>query len=183
MGQINVIDTPIKGVQIIEPIVWDRDHDYFMETYNLHDMHMAGIDAMFVQDNQSKSSRGVLRGLHTQRKHPQGKLVRVIKGAVFDVAVDLRVESSTYGQWFGIELSESNKKQLYIPERFAHGFYVISDVAEFCFKTTDYWHADDELGIAWNDPGFAIDWPIPTGTMPILAEKDRHYPPFVGLKQ
>lgn len=130
-----------------------------METYNQRDMEEAGLTMQFVQDNQSCSSKGVLRGLHFQKEFPQGKLVRVIKGAVFDVAVDLRSDSDTYGKWFGIELTEENKKQFYIPEGFAHGFLVLSDIAEFCYKCTDFYHPGDEGGLAWNDPEIGIEWP------------------------
>ena len=130
-----------------------------METYNQKDMEEAGLTMNFVQDNQSCSTKGVLRGLHFQKEFPQGKLVRVVKGTVFDVAVDLRSDSKTYGQWFGVELSEENKKQFYISEGFAHGFLVLSDVAEFCYKCTDFYHPGDEGGLAWNDPEIGIEWP------------------------
>lgn len=130
-----------------------------METYNQNDMHEAGLDMVFVQDNQSMSVKGVLRGLHYQKQYPQGKLVRVVKGAVFDVAVDLRVNSKTYGQWYGVELTAENKKQFYISEGFAHGFLVLSDEAEFCYKCTDFYHPGDEGGLAWNDPDIGIEWP------------------------
>lgn len=130
-----------------------------METYNQRDMEEAGLNMVFVQDNQSCSAKGVLRGLHFQKEFPQGKLVRVIKGAVFDVAVDLRKNSSTYGKWYGIELTEENKKQFYISQGFAHGFLVLSDVAEFCYKCTDFYHPGDEGGLAWNDPEIGILWP------------------------
>jgi dTDP-4-dehydrorhamnose 3,5-epimerase len=129
-----------------------------METYNQNDMHEAGLDMVFVQDNQSMSTKGVLRGLHFQKEYPQGKLVRVIKGSVFDVAVDLRSGSPTYGKWYGVELTEENKKQFYISEGFAHGFLVLSETAEFCYKVTDFYHPGDEGGLAWNDPEIGIDW-------------------------
>ena len=134
-----------------------------METYNRRDMEEAGLDMVFVQDNQSMSVKGVLRGLHFQKQYPQGKLVRAIKGSVFDVAVDLRAESPTYGQWFGQVLSEENKKQFYISPGFAHGFLVLSDTAEFCYKCTDFYHPGDEGGLAWNDPAIGIQWPELTG--------------------
>lgn len=159
MSQINVVKTPIKDLYIIEPTVHRDGRGYFMETYNLRDMQDAGLNLTFVQDNQSMSVKGVLRGLHFQRKHPQGKLVRVIKGKVFDVAVDLRTASPTFGKWYGIELSEENKKQFYIPEGFAHGFLVLSDTAEFCYKCTDLYYPDDQDGLAWNDPAIGIVWP------------------------
>ena len=130
-----------------------------METYNQKDMEEMGLDMIFVQDNQSSSMKGVLRGLHFQKQFPQGKLVRVVKGSVFDVAVDLRSDSDTYGKWFGVELTEENKKQFYIPEGFAHGFLVLSDIAEFCYKCTDFYHPGDEGGLAWNDPEIGIEWP------------------------
>lgn len=134
-----------------------------METYNQRDMAEAGLNMAFVQDNQSMSTKGVLRGLHFQKQYPQGKLVRVIKGRVFDVAVDLRTESITYGKWYGVELTEENKKQIYISEGFAHGFLVLSDTAEFCYKCTDFYHPGDEGGLAWNDPQIGIQWPELTG--------------------
>ncbi len=159
MGQIKVTKTPIEGLYVIEPTVHGDDRGYFMETYSLRDLEEAGIKANFVQDNQSMSVKGVLRGLHFQKEHPQGKLVRVIKGTVFDVAVDLRQSSPTFGKWFGVELSEQNKKQFYVPEGFAHGFLVLSDVAEFCYKVTDFYQPNDQGGLAWNDPTINIKWP------------------------
>ena len=159
MGQIKVTKAPIEGLYIIEPTVHGDNRGYFMETYNQRDMEDAGLDMVFVQDNQSMSSKGVLRGLHFQINHPQGKLVRVIKGRVFDVAVDYRKDSPTYLQWFGVELTEDNKKQFYISPGFAHGFLVLSDVAEFCYKCTDFYHPNDEGGLAWNDPKIGIEWP------------------------
>ena len=164
MGQIKVTKCPIEGLYIIEPAVHGDSRGYFMETYNQNDMHEAGLDMVFVQDNQSLSVKGVLRGLHFQKQYPQGKLVRVIKGRVFDVAVDLRSESETYGKWYGVELTEENKKQFYISEGFAHGFLVLSETAEFCYKVTDFYHPGDEGGLAWNDPQIGIDWPELTGT-------------------
>ncbi|MDY4598287.1 MAG: dTDP-4-dehydrorhamnose 3,5-epimerase [Candidatus Faecousia sp.] len=163
MGQIKVMKCPIEGLFIIEPAVHGDSRGYFMETYNQNDMHEAGLDMVFVQDNQSMSVKGVLRGLHFQKQYPQGKLVRVIKGRVFDVAVDLRSGSETYGKWYGVELTEENKKQFYISEGFAHGFLVLSDTAEFCYKVTDFYRPGDEGGLAWNDPAIGIDWPELTG--------------------
>ena len=163
MGQIKVEKAPIEGLYIIEPMVHGDERGYFMETYNQNDMHEHGLDMVFVQDNQSMSSKGVLRGLHFQKQYPQGKLVRVVKGKVFDVAVDLRSGSETYGQWYGIELTEENKKQFYISEGFAHGFLVLSEVAEFCYKVTDFYHPGDEGGLAWNDPEIGIEWPQVVG--------------------
>lgn len=159
MGQIKVTKAPIEGLYVIEPTVHGDSRGYFMETYNQRDMEEAGMDMIFVQDNQSMSSKGVLRGLHFQINHPQGKLVRVIKGRVFDVAVDMREDSPTYLQWFGAELSDENKKQFYISPGFAHGFLVLSDTAEFCYKCTDFYHPNDEGGLAWNDPKIGIKWP------------------------
>ncbi|MDD5863875.1 MAG: dTDP-4-dehydrorhamnose 3,5-epimerase [Firmicutes bacterium] len=194
MGQIKVTKCPIEGLCIIEPAVHADSRGYFMETYNQNDMHEAGLDMVFVQDNQSMSTRGVLRGLHTQKAYPQGKLVRVIKGRVFDVAVDLRPGSETYGKWYGLELSEGNKKQFYVPQGFAHGFLVLSDVAEFCYKVTDFYHPNDEWGIAWNDPRIGIKWPevvgryrgsasadgytLSDGTPLILSDKDQKLTPL-----
>lgn len=175
MGQIKVEKNAggIEGLCIIEPAVHGDNRGYFMETYNQQDMEEAGLTMNFVQDNQSGSTKGVLRGLHYQKKYPQGKLVRVIRGKVFDVAVDIRKGSVTYGKWYGIELSEENKKQFYIPEGFAHGFLVLSEVAEFCYKCTDFYHPNDEGGIAWDDPELGIVWPQ-MGKY-ILSEKDMHW--------
>lgn len=161
MGQITVEKNAggIEGLCIITPAVHEDNRGYFVETYNQKDMNEAGLNMVFVQDNQSCSVKGVLRGLHFQKQFPQGKLVRVIKGSVFDVAVDLRYSSKTYGQWFGIVLTEANKKQFYIPEGFAHGFLVLSDKAEFCYKVTNFYHPGDEGGMAWNDPEIGIEWP------------------------
>ena len=164
MGQITVTKCPIEGLYIIEPKVHGDSRGYFMETYNQRDLAEAGLNMVFVQDNQSMSVKGVLRGLHFQKQFPQGKLVRVIKGRVFDVAVDLRAGSATYGKWYGVELTEENKKQFYISEGFAHGFLVLSDTAEFCYKVTDFYHPGDEGGLAWNDPAIGIAWPHIQGT-------------------
>lgn len=172
MGQIKVTKAPIEGLYVIEPSVHGDARGYFMETYNQNDMHEAGLDMVFVQDNQSMSTKGVLRGLHFQKQYPQGKLVRVIKGSVYDVAVDLREGSPTYGQYYGVELTEENKKQFYISEGFAHGFLVLSDVAEFCYKVTDFWHPGDESGLAWNDPEINIQWPQLRGAYPGSASAE-----------
>lgn len=176
MGQIKVTKCDIEGLVVIEPKVFPDSRGYFMETYNQRDMEEAGLNMKFVQDNQSMSTKGVLRGLHRQINYPQGKLVRVVRGAVYDVAVDLREGSKTYGQWYGVELSAENKKQFYIPEGFAHGFLVLSDEAEFCYKVTDFYHPGDELGIMWNDPDIGIEWPIPEGMELKLSEKDQNWP-------
>jgi len=180
MGQIKV-DKNVAGIEglcVIEPSVHGDSRGYFMETYNQNDMHENGLDMVFVQDNQSMSTKGVLRGLHYQKKYPQGKLVRVIKGSVFDVAVDLRKDSKTFGKWFGIELTEENKKQFYIPEGFAHGFLVLSDVAEFCYKVTDFYHPGDEGGLMWNDPTIGIEWPLDGIDEIKLSDKDKVNPAF-----
>ena len=165
MGQIQVEKNAggIEGLCVITPTVHGDDRGYFMETYNLNDMKEAGLDLDFVQDNQSSSGKGVLRGLHYQKNFPQGKLVRVIRGSVFDVAVDLRKGSETYGKWYGLELSEENKKQFYIPKGFAHGYLVLSEWAEFCYKCTDFYHPGDDGGLVWNDPAIGITWPDVTG--------------------
>ena len=176
MGQIQVTHCEIEGLAIIQPTVHGDDRGYFMETYNQKDMQEAGLAMTFVQDNQSMSVKGVLRGLHYQINHPQGKLVRVISGQVFDVAVDLRKNSPTFGAWHGEILSAENKKQFYIPEGFAHGFYVLSDTAEFVYKCTDFYHPGDEGGLRWNDPTIGINWPLLPGITPILSEKDKNNP-------
>lgn len=195
MGQIKVTPCPIEGLYIIEPAVHGDSRGYFMETYSQRDMAEAGLNMVFVQDNQSMSTKGVLRGLHFQKEFPQGKLVRVIRGSVFDVAVDLRSDSKTYGQWYGVELTAENKKQFYISEGFAHGFLVLTDEAEFCYKVTDFYHPGDEGGLAWNDPEIGIEWPqlvgeykgtasgegytLTDGTKLNLSEKDQKW---LGLK-
>ena len=157
MGKITVEECGIEGLKIITPAVFGDARGYFMETYNYNDFKEAGIPEVFVQDNQSASKRGVLRGLHFQIQHPQAKLVRVIRGEVFDVAVDLRKGSPTYGQWHGEILSEENKKQFFIPKNFAHGFLVLSEYAEFCYKCTDFYHPNDEGGLLWSDPEIGVE--------------------------
>ena len=174
MAKFKFLKTSIDGVYIIEPMVFGDDCGYFMETYHAEEFKEAGLDLNFVQDNQSKSKKGVLRGLHFQYTKPQGKLVRALRGVVFDVAVDLRKNSSTYGKWEGILLSEENKKQFYVPEGFAHGFVVLSEDAEFTYKCTNFYDPDDEGGILWNDPSLAIDWPINADEV-ILSEKDKKW--------
>ena len=182
MGKIKVTTCDIEGLYVIEPTVFKDERGYFMETYNQNDFKEAGLDMTFVQDNQSMSVKGVLRGLHYQINHPQGKLVRVIFGRVFDVAVDLRKNSQTFGAWHGEILSAENKKQFYIPEGFAHGFYVLSDTAEFAYKCTDFYHPGDEGGLRWNDPTIGINWPLLPGATPILSEKDKNNPFFDNEK-
>ena len=179
MGKIAVTPCDIEGLYVIEPTVFKDERGYFVETYNQNDMKEAGLDMVFEQDNQSMSTRGVLRGLHFQKQFPQGKLVRVVRGKVFDVAVDLRSDSKTYGKWFGVELSAENMKQFYIPEGFAHGFLVLSDEAEFCYKCTDFYHPGDEGGLAWNDPEIGVEWPLEEGVDLIISEKDQKWK---GLK-
>jgi len=179
MGKITVTPCDIEGLYVIEPTVFKDERGYFVETYNQNDMKEAGLDMVFVQDNQSMSTRGVLRGLHFQKQFPQGKLVRVVRGKVFDAAVDLRSDSKTYGKWFGVELSAENMKQFYIPEGFAHGFLVLSDEAEFCYKCTDFYHPGDEGGLAWNDPEIGVEWPLEEGVDLIISEKDQKWK---GLK-
>ena len=197
IGQIKVEKNVggIEGLCVIEPAVHGDARGYFMETYNEKDMKEAGIDIHFVQDNQSMSTKGVLRGLHFQKQYPQCKLVRAVRGTVFDVAVDLRSNSETYGKWYGVTLSAENKKQFLIPEGFAHGFLVLSDEAEFCYKVNDFWHPNDEGGMAWNDPEIGIEWPelkgeykgsasaegytLEDGTALNLSDKDQKW---LGLK-
>lgn len=197
MGQIaverNVGD--IEGLCTITPLVHGDSRGYFMETYSRRDLEEQGLDYTFIQDNQSLSAKGVLRGLHFQRQHPQAKLVRVIRGAVFDAAVDLRKGSPTYGRYFGLILSEENRKQLLIPRGFAHGFLVLSDMAELCYKCDDFYCPGDEGGVAWNDPEIGIEWPELVGRYPgsaspegylaggvplCLSERDRKWP---GLRE
>lgn len=180
MGNFTFNETKIKGVYIIDVRTYGDNRGYFMETYKESDFKEAGLDYNFVQDNQSSSRKGVLRGLHFQKKHPQAKLVRVIKGEVFDVAVDLRKGSPTYGQWVGAVLSEENKRQFMIPRGFAHGFVVLSDYAEFTYKCDDLYHPEDEGGILWNDPTIGVEWPD-VGDV-ILSEKDKVQPLFADSK-
>ena len=191
MGKITVETCHIEGLKVITPTVFGDERGYFMETYNYNDYKAAGIDMEFVQDNQSSSRKGVLRGLHFQINYPQDKLVRVVSGEVFDVAVDLREGSETYGQWYGVVLSAENKKQFFIPKNFAHGFVVLSDTAEFAYKCTDFYHPGDEGGLAWNDPEIGIEWPelvgeysgcatakgyhLKDGTSLTLSEKDQKW--------
>ena len=180
MGNFTFNETRIKDVYIIDVKTYGDNRGYFMETYKESDFKAAGLDYNFVQDNQSSSRKGVLRGLHFQKTHPQAKLVRVLKGEVFDVAVDLRKNSPTYGQWVGVVLSEENKRQFMIPRGFAHGFVVMSDYAEFAYKCDDLYHPEDEGGIMWNDPAIGIEWPE-VGEI-ILSEKDKLHPSLADSK-
>ena len=166
-----VTSTPIPEVLILEPQVFGDARGFFYESFNARDFSRAtGLDVSFVQDNHSKSAKGVLRGLHYQIQHPQGKLVRVVQGEVFDAAVDLRKSSTTFGQWVGVHLSADNHRQLWVPPGFAHGFVVLSESAEFLYKTTDYWYPEHERSLLWNDPAVGVQWPI--GEQPLLAAKD-----------
>lgn len=180
MGKIVVSGCDIEGLYIIEPKVFYDSRGYFMESYNKNDFYAEGLKMDFVQDNQSMSSKGVLRGLHFQKEHPQGKLVRVLSGEVFDVAVDIRKGSKTFGKWYGVILSAENKKQFYISEGFAHGFLVLSDEVEFAYKCTDFYRPDDEGGIIWNDSDIGIDWPINKDIELIISDKDKKWK---GLNQ
>lgn len=180
MGQIKVTTCDIEGLKVIEPTVFGDSRGYFFESYNYNDYAAAGITEHFVQDNQSASKKGVLRGLHFQKEFPQDKLVRVIRGEVFDVAVDLRKDSKTFGKWYGVILSEENKKQFFIPKNFAHGFLVLSDYAEFAYKCTDFYHPNDEGGLIWNDPEIGIEWPLQDGVELVMSEKDQNWP---GIKE
>ncbi len=175
MGKIKVTSCGMEGLYVIEPTVFYDERGYFVETYNQKDFEEAGLTMVFVQDNQSMSVKGVLRGLHYQKQYPQGKLVRVVKGTVFDVAVDLRAGSATHGKWYGVELSAENKRQFYIPEGFAHGFLVLSEEAEFAYKCTDFYHPGDEGGLIWNDPAIGVKWPIEDGQQLIISEKDQKW--------
>lgn len=176
MGQFTFEKTEIDGVMIIKPKKFGDERGYFMETYNKNDFYAAGIATEFVQDNQSKSKKGVLRGLHFQKSHIQAKLVRVVSGKVFDVAVDLRAGSKTYGKWVGVTLSAEEGNQFFIPKGFAHGFVVLSEEAEFCYKCDDFYHPEYEGGIPWDDPDVAVEWPY-DGEL-ILSEKDKRYAPL-----
>ncbi len=183
MGKFNFIKTDIDGVIIVEPTVFGDDRGCFLETYQYNDYCEGGIDVTFVQDNQSMSKKGVLRGLHFQIKYPQSKLVRVIRGEVYDVAVDLRKDSPTYGKYVGVHLSAENKRQFFIPKGFAHGFVVLSDEAEFVYKVDDFYHPNDEGGLMWNDPDIGIDWPIPSDMEIILSDKDKVNSSFKELNK
>lgn len=186
-GNFTFTKTAIDGVIIVDVKSYGDDRGYFMETYKKEDFVKGGIDVEFVQDNQSASVKGVLRGLHYQIHHPQSKLVRVVEGAVFDVAVDLRQGSATYGKWVGVELSAENRKQLFIPQGFAHGFLVLSERAVFCYKCDDFYHPNDEGGLMWNDTTIGIRWPAMEGDevfnegMIVLSEKDKKHSSLTEL--
>ncbi|HHU82543.1 MAG TPA: dTDP-4-dehydrorhamnose 3,5-epimerase [Firmicutes bacterium] len=182
MGFFRFRALKIPGLFLIEPEVYGDRRGFFFEAYNYREFKAIGLDAPFVQDNHSRSKKGVLRGLHFQVKHPQGKLVRAVAGEIFDVAVDLRVDSPTYKRWYGVVLSSENKRQLYIPEGFAHGFFVLSGEAEVIYKCTEYYYPEDEEGIIWNDPEIGIKWPLPAGETPILSEKDRGFKSLAAIK-
>lgn len=173
MGKFSFIKTDIEGLMVIEPKIFGDSRGYFMESYNEEDFKRAGIDVRFLQDNQSKSCKGVLRGLHFQREYQQAKLVRVLSGEVFDVAVDLRRGSPTYKKWYSVVLSSQNNKQFYIPAGFAHGFLVLTDEAEFAYKCTNFYHPEFEGGILWNDPEIGIDWPLYGISDLLLSDKDK----------
>lgn len=164
--------TPLAGLYLLQPNVFGDERGFFLESWNAETFREAGFDLDFVQDNHSRSARGILRGLHFQTEHPQGKLVRVTSGAVFDVAVDLRRSSATLGQWYGVELSAANHRMLWVPPGFAHGFYVLSEYADFQYKCTDYYHPASEVSLAWDDAALGISWPIPGGEQPRLSAKD-----------
>ncbi|MBO4373682.1 MAG: dTDP-4-dehydrorhamnose 3,5-epimerase [Lachnospiraceae bacterium] len=181
MGKITVETCPIEGVKVITPQVFGDERGYFMESYNYNDFAEEGIDVSFVQDNQSSSVRGVLRGMHFQINHPQDKLVRVIRGEVFDAVIDLREGSKTFGKWFGTVLSAENKKQLFIPKNFAHGFLVLSDIAEFAYKCSDFYHPGDEGGIRYDDPEVGIEWPRLDMKLNII-ERDLNWKGIAGYR-
>lgn len=181
MARFAFTPTGIEGLWVVEPTLFGDARGYFMETYNQREFDAAGLDAAFVQDNQSRSRQWVLRGLHFQKQHPQGKLVRVVAGEVFDVAVDLRPASATFGRWHGVILSAGNQRQFYIPEGFAHGFLVLSETADFVYKCTRFYEPGDEGGLRWDDPQIGVRWPLPPGVQPLLSEKDKHNPGFAAL--
>lgn len=181
-GNFTFTRTSIDGVIIVDNKQYGDARGYFMETYKKPDFVAGGIDVDFVQDNQSASTQGVLRGLHFQINHPQSKLVRVLEGAVFDVAIDLRPGSPTFGKWEGVELSAQNHRQLFIPRDFAHGFYVLSETAIFAYKCDDVYHPNDEGGLPWDDPDIAVAWPLVEGVEINLSEKDRHHDSFAAYR-
>jgi dTDP-4-dehydrorhamnose 3,5-epimerase len=175
---MRIVESPLPDVLFVEPDVFRDDRGFFLETYNERAFAQAGLDARFVQDNHSRSVRGTLRGLHAQLRHPQGKLVRAIRGSIYDVAVDLRPQSATFGEWTAATLNADEFRQMYVPPGFAHGFCVLSDSAEIVYKCTDFYDPSDEIGIRWNDPDLAIDWPV---SDPILSAKDAALPTLAEL--
>lgn len=188
MSKFSKIETPIEGLFVIEPTIFGDARGFFMETYVKREFDvLAGTQVDFVQDNHSKSRRGVLRGLHFQTQHSQGKLIRVVAGAVYDVAVDLRPDSPTYGHWYGVELTAENKRQFYVPPHFAHGFLTLADDTEFLYKCTDYYHPEYDGGVRWNDPQIGVDWRLgeygfdPSGEGLLLSDKDKILPLFKEL--
>ena len=182
MGKFRFIETGFEGLYVIEPKVFGDERGFFMEFYNKREFQEAGIDVEFVQDNHSRSRKGVLRGMHFQKKHPQGKLVRVTRGAVFDAVIDIRKDSPTFGKWYGVELSEENKRMLYVPPGFAHGFLALTDIVDFMYKCTDFYYPDDEGGIIWNDPDVGIEWPLErVGNELIVSEKDKKWPMLLDV--
>jgi dTDP-4-dehydrorhamnose 3,5-epimerase len=176
---LKVIETRLPGVLIIEPTVHGDSRGFFVETFHADRYRAAGLTLPFVQDNYSRSSRGVLRGLHAQKPHPQGKLVRVATGTIFDVAVDIEPRSATFGQWVGVELSDANQRQVWIPPGYAHGFQVVSEMADFEYKCTDLYHPEAEIGVIWNDPDIGIEWPV---SNPSLSAKDLRLPSLAEIK-
>lgn len=179
MGKFKFIETGINDLFVIEPTAFGDERGYFMETYNEKEFYAAGLNMKFVQDNESMSTKGVLRGMHFQSQHPQGKLVRVTKGEVFDVAVDVRKNSTTFGKWFGVYLSEENRKMFYVPEGFAHGFLVVSDIAKFSYKCTDFYYPEFEVGFCWDDKSIGIEWPLDGILQVKVSDKDKKYDMFI----
>lgn len=176
----------IEGLYTVEPEIYADARGYNVRTYNVRDFKEAGLDMDFVDEMQSKSGRGIIRGMHFQKMYQQGKLVRMVSGEVFDVAVDIREGSKTFGEWFGVVLSAKKKNMLYVPEGFAHGYLVLSESAEFAYKMSDYYHPEDEGGLRWDDPAIGIDWPVPEGVSVTTSEKDNNWPPLseaTALKQ
>lgn len=182
MGNFSFIKTGFPGLHVIESKVFGDERGFFVEAYNLADFDSAGLKVTFVQDNHSRSHKGVLRGMHFQKQFPQGKLVRVVNGAVFDAVIDLRRGSPTFGKWFGVELSAENKKMLYIPRGFAQGFLILENNTDLMYKCTELYHPDDEGGLMWNDPTIGVQWPLDrVGEALIFSEKDKHWPKFEKL--
>ena len=178
---VRVSKTPIEGLRVVEPQVFEDARGYFMESYHRRDFADAGIDVEFVQDNQARSVKGTLRGLHFQKRHPQAKLVRVLQGRVFDVAVDIRQGSPTFGRWHGEILDAESRRQFFVPVGFAHGYLVLTDTAVFAYKCSDFYHPDDEGGLLWSDPDVGIEWPLQVIGEPLLSEKDRQMPGLSDL--